>query len=246
VPTETGSTADRDGFESVGHLPGRSRSKKARSRVLSAGDLRVIGQTLDSQVRALALIRDAADSICLRVRQSGSSESEEVHGQVSTTIDRLINAGISGTGQFKSERYEGVLARDLGLVLKESIHCRLAVLTLLQDKLLVSIGQVPIPPGPRPRSSPPPVAILRVFLRNNMTGADVNALARVLPSYDVRIGVSDIDPRFAREIAVSVARNRPLSPKMPPRSLASANFFPAESPLANRDGSNVGRDRFES
>jgi hypothetical protein len=35
--------------------------------------------------------------------------------------------------------------------------------------------------------------------------------------------------------AVSVGRNRPVSRKMPPRSLSSPNFFPREFPLANRD-----------
>jgi tetratricopeptide (TPR) repeat protein len=36
--------------------------------------------------------------------------------------------------------------------------------------------------------------------------------------------------------AVSAARNRPVWSEMPPQSLASADFFPAESPFANGDG----------
>src|SRR5262249_40932028 len=42
-------------------------------------------------------------------------------------------------------------------------------------------------------------------------------------------------PLGTRNSAVSVARNRPASPKMPPLSLASPNLFPADSPVADRD-----------
>jgi hypothetical protein len=42
-------------------------------------------------------------------------------------------------------------------------------------------------------------------------------------------------PPKTRDSAVSTARNRPMSPKMPARSLASSNFFPAEFLPSNRD-----------
>src|SRR5882672_4661571 len=75
-----------------------------------------VADALDKQVLALAAIRDAADSICYKVSQSGSAQSDEVKAKISSTVLEVIGFGVSTATERTSSIYEGVLQKDLGNV----------------------------------------------------------------------------------------------------------------------------------
>jgi hypothetical protein len=55
-------------------------------------------------------------------------------------------------------------------------------------------------------TSYPQLAVLKVFLKNNLSQQDVVALAKLLPQFDVRMGSSQIEPRYPVD-TIFVTRN---------------------------------------
>jgi hypothetical protein len=85
----------------------------------------------------LALIKDAAASICGTVRQDGSMTETDANGQVSVDanlnlggflknlIGKLIEAGASTSGTIKNENYQNVVRDHLASVINHNADCRL-------------------------------------------------------------------------------------------------------------------------
>jgi hypothetical protein len=95
---------------------------------------------------ALDLITKTADRICNIVSTKGEAESSEVKGEVKAQLNglaaKLADAGISGSGIIKSDKYQNVLRQDLASTLHDNASCKLMVFGTLQAKLLSS----PAPP----------------------------------------------------------------------------------------------------
>jgi hypothetical protein len=88
----------------------------------------------------LDLITKTADGICNVVSTKGEAESSEVKGEVKAQLSglaaKLADAGISGSGIIKSDRYQNVLRQDLASTLHDNASCKLKVFGALQAKLL--------------------------------------------------------------------------------------------------------------
>jgi hypothetical protein len=97
--------------------------------------------------QALELITKTADSICNVVSTKGEAESAEVKGEVKAQLSglaaKLADAGVSGSGAIKSDRYQNVLRQDLASALHDNTSCRLKVFDALQTKLLSSATTPP-------------------------------------------------------------------------------------------------------
>jgi hypothetical protein len=99
-------------------------------------------ELVDQQIKALDAIKQAAKEICNTVPPEGNSTNVELSADASAKLDGLIkklaNLGIGAAGKYTSEEYKGVLRKDLANLLKDNADCKLKVLTLLQDKMIVA------------------------------------------------------------------------------------------------------------
>jgi hypothetical protein len=95
---------------------------------------------LDTQIKALSAIRQAAADICSTVEKEGRSQSLELSGDVKAKLAgvfaKVADLGLEGAGKFASSQYQNVLHQDLAMTLQKSADCRLSVLTLLQEKMI--------------------------------------------------------------------------------------------------------------
>jgi hypothetical protein len=105
---------------------------------------------LETQARALRLIRETAADICNTIAQEGSSQSLELSGDVKAklggAVTKMADLGIEGAGKYRTEEFKGPLQQELARAIKDNANCRLEVLKLLQEKML----------GPSQNSAPPP------------------------------------------------------------------------------------------
>jgi len=68
-------------------------------------------------------ITNAAERLCVNVKQSGQESSAKLSGDVKAELSglakRLADAGVSGAGQIQSKEYEGVVQGQLADTLKD-------------------------------------------------------------------------------------------------------------------------------
>jgi hypothetical protein len=92
---------------------------------------------------SLKLITDTADKICGVVVAAGEAQSVKVSGdvkaQLSALAKKLADLGLSGTGDFDTDSYVGVLRTDLAATLKAQSDCKSKIFDKLADKL-INIG----------------------------------------------------------------------------------------------------------
>lgn len=90
---------------------------------------------LDTQRKALQLIREMAAATCDQVSQSGSETKEQISGKVGAQLPsltkKLLELGISGAGKLQAEQYQGVVRAQLAEAVAHSSDCRLEVLKTL-------------------------------------------------------------------------------------------------------------------
>lgn len=108
---------------------------------------------LQTETRALQLIRETADSICkdIPLEQTGSEVqlSGDAKAKLDSVIAKVVDLGVEGTGKYKSSRSQGVLQKDLAEALKTSTDCKLVVFNKLVARLLPS-SQPDTPSAPTP------------------------------------------------------------------------------------------------
>lgn len=104
------------------------------------GSERRAEDTAHAHAQALKEIADTADRLCGTVAPSGQVNNVKVVGDVkaelSGLVKKLANLGISGSGNFSSSTYEGVVQQELTTALKDVRECKLNVFKTLQEKLL--------------------------------------------------------------------------------------------------------------
>lgn len=108
----------------------------------------------DAQQKALYMILEAADRICV-TPPIIAGQTFELKGEAKVRLDNLLkwfaDAGIQGAGEFQNEAYKGVLRRDLATAIKQGNECKLSVLTTLQEKIIPkSAGELSTTPKPPP------------------------------------------------------------------------------------------------
>ncbi len=93
-----------------------------------------------NQNAALEVIKKAANDICYTVPQEGSRSDVQLSGdaraELDTVIAKVVDLGIKGAGQYKSEEYRGVLQEELATAMKTSSDCKLNVFNKLVNKML--------------------------------------------------------------------------------------------------------------
>lgn len=113
---------------------------------------------LDEQERALNIIDKFATGLCKDIPLVGSGENFELSGKAKADLNGLIkklaDLGIEGTGSYQILNYEGVLQKDLAVVLSKNTDCKMEVFRKLESKLLEKReGNDSTPPAPPSRSS---------------------------------------------------------------------------------------------
>jgi hypothetical protein len=100
----------------------------------------VAAQDLETQARALKVIRETAADICNTIAQEGGSQVVELSGDVKAklggAVAKIADLGVQGAGKYKSEEFRGPLHHELAAAIKDNATCRLEVLKLLQEKML--------------------------------------------------------------------------------------------------------------
>jgi len=98
--------------------------------------------------QALAAIAGFAREMCVSVSPESSSTSLELSGDARAKLDLVIakiaDLGVGGSAKYLDASSKGVLQKDLSQSYKDSNECRLRVLDVLKDKLLVAETPDPI------------------------------------------------------------------------------------------------------
>lgn len=96
----------------------------------------------DRQRQALDAIADFADRLCPPVSDSSSSRTIQFDASASADLNQLLkkltDVGVKGAVKYRSEKFQGLLQKDLAGASSEIRNCRLAVLQTLQSKLVPS------------------------------------------------------------------------------------------------------------
>jgi hypothetical protein len=95
----------------------------------------------DGQMQqALDMVGAFAERLCGTVSLQGSKTSTELSANAKAdlngVINRLVDLGIGGAADYKTEQYQGLLQADFVNALKDNATCRTSVLALLKDKLI--------------------------------------------------------------------------------------------------------------
>jgi len=89
---------------------------------------------------ALKMITDTAAEICesvpLEQTASGITLSADAQAKLGGLVGRIANLGLSGAGQYHSERSTGVLQKDLATALHNTNNCKLTVFQTLEHDLI--------------------------------------------------------------------------------------------------------------
>lgn len=108
--------------------------------VFSVGASCALAEDFATQSAALEVITKAATEICYTVSQEGSRSNIELSGearaQLDTAISKVVDLGIKGAAQYKSEKYNGVIQAELATIMKSSMDCKLDVFNKLVNKIL--------------------------------------------------------------------------------------------------------------
>lgn len=104
---------------------------------------------------ALKVISEFADEFCRTPPLEGGTQgvdlSMSAKAELSEVLRKVANLGVEGAAKYQSAQYQGLLQKDLAVLLRDSSNCRLEVWRDLKDKLLP-----PIPPAPAPGSGAAP------------------------------------------------------------------------------------------
>lgn len=96
---------------------------------------------LTKQKEALDIISVFAEKICSLPPLSGQESqlvlSGEAKAELSKVLKKVTDLGIHGAATYQNRKYQGVLQNDIASLIKNSSGCRLEVLHVLSDKLLV-------------------------------------------------------------------------------------------------------------
>jgi Pentapeptide repeats (8 copies) len=97
--------------------------------------------SLSSQKEALDIIDEFAERLCeADIRTQGSGEKLELSGEARAELNNLLkklaNVGVRVSGKSETSTYEGLLQKDLAVVLQSARKCKLEVFRELKDKLL--------------------------------------------------------------------------------------------------------------
>jgi len=111
----------------------------------------------------LDIIADYAERICDRIPLQGSGENVELSGEaraeLSGVLGRLADLGVSGSGRYESEEYQGVLQKDLATTLQDARDCRREIHNKLTDRVLFpeqSGAAQPVQQNPTQPQTPQP------------------------------------------------------------------------------------------
>lgn len=101
-----------------------------------------LAQQVETFQQQLDVIADYAERICDRIPLKGSGENVELSGaaraELSGVLGRLADLGVSGSAQYQSEEYQGLLQKDLANALQDARDCRREIHNKLTDRLLFS------------------------------------------------------------------------------------------------------------
>lgn len=93
------------------------------------------------QERAIQLILETADRICVTIETEGSSHvtefSGEANAELSKVLKSLADLGIKGAAKYQESDYQGVLREDLIDAINAQNDCKLAVFERLEAKLIL-------------------------------------------------------------------------------------------------------------
>ena len=102
---------------------------------------------LESQAKALSIIRDFANEICGSVKAEGTSSSIELSGdaraKLGGALAKVADLGIEGAAKYRSEEYKNVLQKDLAATIHQSTNCKFDVFQLLHEKMVRSAKATP-------------------------------------------------------------------------------------------------------
>lgn len=192
-------------------------------RTLLAATTLILGATevaagpLDDRARALAEVRATAIALCPDVDRSSTAQTQtrarRVGAELPSLASRLV--GVNSTASSTITSSSGVLQADLARAIQQTRECRVRVLEILVTRVLaypaptLAVGTTirattsGRPATPARARAPAPAAkrdpVVRVFLKNNLTKQDLVTLAALLPTYDIRLGRSEVDPSAAAD-----------------------------------------------
>lgn len=154
----------------------------------------------DANERAVALITDTADKLCVNVDQSGSKTSAEINGEVKTELSGLVkklaSIGVSGQGKIDANEYRGVVQDQLGGTLRDIRACRLKVFEVLQAKLVPGLAR---PSSPEVKVARNPNALYQFGdIVATVTGAFIEQSSGIISFQAIRSNGSG-DPSRAVE-----------------------------------------------
>jgi hypothetical protein len=125
--------------------------------ILLSVDITTAADNLETK-KALDILSDFANRICLTVPQTGTSGNVELTGKAKAELNELLkkiaNLGVEGAAKYQASEWKGVLQQELAEQLNKSRDCQLEVVRELKDRLLTA---VPSPQEPRPVPSPTPI-----------------------------------------------------------------------------------------
>jgi hypothetical protein len=102
-------------------------------------------QDLMPQAKALQLIEDAANKLCTSIDTKVTADKLELTGEakavVSGVLSKLVNVGVDSAAKYQKSKSNGVLQQDLASAISKNDDCRLTVLEMLKDDLLVPPGR---------------------------------------------------------------------------------------------------------
>ncbi len=152
----------------------------------------------------LDVIANYAERICDRIPLEGSGENIELSGEaraeLSGVLGRLADLGVSGSGQYQTEEYQGVLQKDLATTLQDARDCRREIHNKLTDRLLFSERSAttqPEPQGPgQPQTSPvrpqqPAGQVFAAYAYCSQTGVTGYATGAASPQQAMALAVDD-------------------------------------------------------
>lgn len=111
---------------------------------LAVAALNVSAQTVDPKAAAKNEIDATASNICTTIPLDGKSQSGglsasaevNLNGMLGKLLSKLGDLKLKGSAEYSKQSFRNVLQKDLAQAIAASDNCRLAVLTVLNGKLL--------------------------------------------------------------------------------------------------------------
>jgi hypothetical protein len=96
---------------------------------------------LEKKQKALNMIVDFAERYCLDVPLGGGTIKRELSAEGKVQLNKFLKAffdlEVGAGGKYQISEYTGILQKDLADALETSSNCRVRVLELLKDELLI-------------------------------------------------------------------------------------------------------------